>query len=81
VRVERTYVYIKDERKSIQTTLFERSDGAVRRVAPGGERIEERNILFVVPVPLCTNCARIERFHINRVSVERKAGSPIYWKR
>jgi hypothetical protein len=30
---------------------------------------------------LCTNGTRIQRFHSIRVSFERKADSPIYWKR
>ena len=30
---------------------------------------------------LCTNCARIQCFHAARDSFERKADSPIYWKR
>jgi hypothetical protein len=30
---------------------------------------------------LCTNCARIQRFHSVRVILERKADSPICWKR
>ena len=30
---------------------------------------------------LCTNCARIQRFHTARDSFERKADSPICWKR
>ena len=30
---------------------------------------------------LCTNCARIQRFHTARDSFERKADSPIDWKR
>jgi len=29
----------------------------------------------------CTNCARIQRFHSIRVTFERKADSPICWKR
>src|SRR5208282_2063697 len=28
---------------------------------------------------LCTNCARIQRFHSVRVTFERKADSPICW--
>jgi hypothetical protein len=30
---------------------------------------------------LCTNCARIDRFQHIRVGFERKADSPICWKR
>jgi hypothetical protein len=30
---------------------------------------------------LCPNCARIERFQHIRVAFERKADSPICWKR
>jgi hypothetical protein len=30
---------------------------------------------------MCTNCARIQSFHSIRVTFERKADSPICWKR
>ena len=35
---------------------------------------------FLVLVSLRQNCARIQRFHIIRVSFERKADAPIRWK-
>ncbi len=45
--------------------------------------VSTRGSLYGIPdgTRLCTNCARIQSFHTARDSFERKADSPICWKR
>jgi hypothetical protein len=58
----------------------------IRRPAKGRRRPWEKADFPPATPPkralwLCQNCARILRFQSNRVNLERKADSPICWKR